>query len=187
MRLLTALVAVPGTVAAIRRGWTRPLDRAARSAAESLRTPERDAVVRVATDLGSLYAVGAVTGLLMMGGRRRRAQDVATAGLAAWTAAQVAKRVLPRERPYEADGAERLVPVPTGSSWPSGHAAVAVALAHELGSGRGRIVRTVLRSIARFVGLSRVYVGVHHLSDVVAGAALGTLTSRAVRALRSSR
>lgn len=187
MRLLTALAVVPGSAALIRRGWTRPLDRAARLAADSLRTPERDAVVRVATDLGSLYAVGATTGLLLMLGRRRRASDVALTGVVAWTAAQVAKRALPRERPYQADGAERLVPAPTGSSWPSGHAAVAVAMARELGTGRGRLVRGLLSTTARLVGLSRVYVGVHHLSDVVAGSALGTIAARTARGLRSAR
>jgi membrane-associated phospholipid phosphatase len=187
MRLLTALAVVPGTAAAIRRGWTRPLDRVARAAVGHLRSPERDAVVRVATDLGSLYAVGAVTGLLLMGGRRRRAQDVAVTGVTAWTAAQVAKRALPRERPYEAHGVERLVPVPTGSSWPSGHAAVAVAMARELGAGRGWFVRSLLGVTARLVGLSRVYVGVHHLSDVVAGSGLGTISASVTRGLRRTR
>jgi membrane-associated phospholipid phosphatase len=184
MGLTAAFAAVVTSAAAVRRGWARPVDVAARSFAGALRTPERDAVVRVATDLGSLYAVAAVSGAFLMLGRPRRAGDVALAGAAAWSAAQVAKRTLPRGRPYEVADTERLVPIPAGSSWPSGHAAVAVAMAHVLGSRRGVLVRTMLGGTARLVGLSRVYVGVHHLSDVVAGYGLGAITARLTARMR---
>jgi membrane-associated phospholipid phosphatase len=184
MGLVSAFAAVVGSASAVRSGWARPVDAAARSFATALRTPERDAVVRVATDLGSLYAVGAVSGFHLLLGRPRRAGDVALAGAAAWTVAQVAKRTLPRERPYEAADAERLVPVPSGSSWPSGHAAVAIAMAHVLGARHGILVRSLLAAVARLVGLSRVYVGVHHLSDVVAGYGLGVISARVTGLVR---
>jgi len=184
MGLVSALVTVVGSASAVRSGWARPVDAAARSFSSALRTPERDAFVRVATDLGSLYAVGAVSGAYLLAGRPRRAGDVALAGAGAWTLAQVAKRTLPRERPYEVADAERLVPIPSGSSWPSGHAAVAIAMADVLGSRRGIIVRSLLAACARLVGLSRVYVGVHHLSDVVAGHGLGVITARVTRLVR---
>jgi membrane-associated phospholipid phosphatase len=187
MGLISALVAVIGSASAVRSGWARPADAAARSFTGALRTPERDAFVRVATDLGSLYAVGTVAGLFLVVGRPRRAGDIALAGGAAWTAAQVAKRTLPRGRPYEVAGSERLVPVPSGSSWPSGHAAVAVAMAHVLGAQRGVVVRSLLGGTARLVGLSRVYVGVHHLSDVVAGYGLGAITARLTGLVRRRR
>jgi membrane-associated phospholipid phosphatase len=184
MGLVSALVAIIGSASAVRSGVARPVDAAARSFSAALRTPERDAFVRVATDLGSLYAVGAVSGAFLLLGRRRRAGDVALAGASAWTVAQVAKRTLPRERPYEVADVERLVPIPSGSSWPSGHAAVAVAMAHVLGSGRGILVRSLLMTCARLVGLSRIYVGVHHLTDVVAGYGLGAITARMTGLLR---
>jgi undecaprenyl-diphosphatase len=184
MGLVSAFAAVIGSASSVRSGWARPVDAAARSFASALRTPERDAFVRVATDLGSLYAVGAVCGAFLVLGRPRRAADVALAGGAAWSAAQVAKRTLPRERPYQVAAAERLVPVPSGSSWPSGHAAVAIAMAHVLGARRGILVRGLLTTTARLVGLSRIYVGVHHLSDVVAGHGLGVITARVIGLVR---
>jgi membrane-associated phospholipid phosphatase len=184
MGFLSALITVGGSASAVRSGWARPSDAAARAIAQRLRTPERDAFVRVATDLGSLYAVGAVAGAFLVLGRTRRAGDVALAGASAWTVAQAAKRALPRGRPYEVAGAQRLVPVPSGSSWPSGHAAVAVAMAQVLGARHGIVVRSALGMTARLVGLSRIYVGVHHLSDVVAGFGLGTIAARASGVVR---
>jgi len=184
MGLTAAFAAVIGSAVAVRTGSARPIDAAARAFAGALRNPERDAVVRVATDLGSLYAVAAVSGTCLMFGRPRRAGDIALAGAAAWSVAQVAKRTLPRGRPYEVTGTQRLVPIPAGSSWPSGHAAVAVAMAHVLGERRGVLVRTLLGGTARLVGLSRIYVGVHHLSDVVAGYGLGEITARLTGRLR---
>jgi undecaprenyl-diphosphatase len=93
----------------------------------------------------------------------------------------VAKPLLPRERPYQADGAERLVVEPSGSSWPSGHAAVAAALAATLGEGRGPLERALLTGTAWAVGVSRVYVGVHHPTDVIAGHGLGALSASLIR------
>jgi membrane-associated phospholipid phosphatase len=180
--LSTALVVVSGS--AVRDGHAAGPDAEARRRMEELRTPERDAFVRVATDLGSLYGVGVVAGALGVAGRPRLALRVGIAGATAWTLAQAAKPLLPRERPYQADGAERLVVEPAGSSWPSGHAAVAAAMAVTIGEGRGPLTRGLLGAVAVAVGASRVYVGVHHASDVVAGLGLGSLSARLVRGLR---
>jgi len=177
--LSTALVVASGL--AVRDGRGATLDAAVRRRVEALRTPERDGFVRVATDLGSLYGVGVVAGTLAVAGRPRLALRVGQAGAIAWTLAQAAKPLLPRERPYQADGAERLVVEPAGTSWPSGHSAVAAAMAETLGEGRGPLTRGALRVAAVAVGLSRVYVGVHHASDVIAGLGIGGLSARVVR------
>jgi len=89
------------------------------------------------------------------------------------------------DRPYLTGAAERLVVRPAGTSWPSGHAAVAAALAATLGEGRGPAVRGLLTASAAAVGVSRVYVGVHHASDVVAGFGLGGLTASLLRGFRA--
>jgi undecaprenyl-diphosphatase len=72
--------------------------------------------------------------------------------------------------------------VPSTSSFPSGHVAVAVVLYGSLTLVARRLVpgHRVPRStwllpacVALVVGCSRVYEGVHHPTDVVAGALLG--------------
>jgi membrane-associated phospholipid phosphatase len=139
-------------------------------------TPPLDRVVSATTDLGSVYAVVGTAGVLAAAGRRRTAVDVLTLGGAAWTVAQASKTRVRRQRPYEADGVRRLVRPPTGSSFPSGHAAVGAAVYSLLAErARGRRSRLLLTSVAAYVPLSRVYVGVHYPTDVVGGAGLGVL------------
>jgi len=183
MHPVTAAALVAASALAVRDGRADASDAALRERITGLRTPERDAVVRVATDLGSLYGVGAVSGLLALSGRSGLAVRVALSGATAWTLAQAAKPLLPRERPYQSDGAERIVVEPAGTSWPSGHSAVAAAMASTLGEGRGPLTRGALGAIAAAVGVSRVYVGVHHPSDVVAGYGIGALSASLVRLL----
>lgn len=132
-----------------------------------------DSVVGATTDLGSVFALAGASAALAATGRRRQAAEVAGAGMVAWTAAQAAKQFGERPRPYQADGVARLVAEPAGSSWPSGHAAVAVAVCAALGPHLSRTAHRAAGALAGFVALSRVYVGVHYLSDVVAGVAIG--------------
>jgi len=178
--VLSAVLVVASGLAA-RDGSATAFDVEVRRRVATLRSPRRDAVLRVATDLGSLYGVGVVAGGAAVLGHPRLARRVAAAGATAWGIAQAAKPMLPRERPYQADGAERLVVEPAGTSWPSGHAAVAAAMASTLGQGRGVLARTLLGATAVAVGTSRIYVGVHHASDVIAGLGIGAISARLVR------
>ena len=84
------------------------------------------------------------------------------------------KRVFERPRPSLVDPAVHpLVPVPHSYSMPSGHAATAFAAAVAVGLIHPRL-RWPLLVLAALIGLSRVWLGVHYLSDVLAGAALGS-------------
>jgi membrane-associated phospholipid phosphatase len=176
-----ATLVVAASAAAVRDGRADAPDAAVRAWVSARRDPQRDAFLRVATDLGSLPGAAVVSGLVALSGRPGLARRVAAASATAWTLAQVAKPLLPRERPYEANGAERLVNEPAGTSWPSGHAAVAAAMARTLGEGRGPLTRGALAAVASAVAVSRIYVGVHHASDVVAGYGLGSLSAALVR------
>jgi undecaprenyl-diphosphatase len=62
--------------------------------------------------------------------------------------------------------------MPWTSSFPSGHSASAAAFAMGAALERPRTA-AVLAPLAVAVGYSRVHVGVHHPSDVIAGAAIG--------------
>ena len=88
--------------------------------------------------------------------------------------------IVPQRRPP----VHRLDPAPPTSSYPSGHTAASIALYCCLAlivlwlySGRGwaRALAVAGFCVPVFVGLSRVYMGEHYPSDVVAGALLGGL------------
>ena len=72
-------------------------------------------------------------------------------------------------------------------SFPSGHAAFAVALAASLGAGLGRMTRRVLATFALTVCVSRVCVGAHFPADVVAGALLALATVALVQVVMPAR
>lgn len=82
-----------------------------------------------------------------------------------------------RARPYEVLPAMRqLVDHAMGRSFPSGHVTLAFAIATAVFFVHRR-AGTVFLCIAGIISLSRVIVGVHWPSDVLAGAALGTVTT----------
>ncbi|WP_157041536.1 phosphatase PAP2 family protein [Nitriliruptor alkaliphilus] len=170
--------------ALVRTGAGDGIDRAARDALARPLGPRADLAIGAVTDLGSIYGLAGIAATLWAGGRRRPALDAAVAGGAAWAVAQGMKPTLHRPRPYQVDAAERLVAVPAGSSWPSGHSAVAAATATSLSPHLGPVPRLVSAGFVGTVAVSRLYVGVHHLTDVVAGVAVGHLCARAVRGVR---
>jgi membrane-associated phospholipid phosphatase len=85
---------------------------------------------------------------------------------------------------------ERRVPMPTSTSFPSGHSASGFAFAGAVaGSMPG--VAIPLRGLASVVAYSRVHTGVHYPGDVIVGSLVGVTvgeaTVLAARALRRQR
>jgi undecaprenyl-diphosphatase len=129
--------------------------------------------------LGSLVGVSAAITLALLVLRRRNAAVVAIAvPLAAFLSSELLKLIFHHARPLHA-----LIPVPHSYSFPSGHATAAAAtyitlgllLADRLtGATAKRLCLAASVLIALAIAGSRVYLGVHYLSDVVAGLALGT-------------
>ncbi|HSJ43403.1 MAG TPA: phosphatase PAP2 family protein [Euzebyales bacterium] len=148
------------------------------------RSGQTDRLIAAATDLGSMYGVVGTATALGAAGYRRLARDVMAVGSAAWVVAQGAKTRVRRERPYQAEGVARLIRPPTGSSYPSGHAAVTAAMMSVIAADGGRPVRLTAGGLVVFVAASRVYVGVHYPSDVLGGAGMGLLLARSWRAIR---
>jgi membrane-associated phospholipid phosphatase len=137
-------------------------------------SPLADRVVAGTTDLGSLHGVSGAAAVLALSGHREVAADVLAVGLSAWFLGQTNKRFVRRQRPYEADGVRRLIRPPTGSSFPSGHAAVGMAIMARSGERAPDPAReALLTALGAYVCLSRIYVGVHYPSDVIGGAGLG--------------
>jgi membrane-associated phospholipid phosphatase len=101
---------------------------------------------------------------------------VATNGVAAWLAAKLVKRIVGRARPAEASpsvGTLRIGSADDGFGFPSGHAAVATALARDLSRHGSTEVKVFVCGLACLVGASRIYVGAHYPLDIIGGWALG--------------
>jgi undecaprenyl-diphosphatase len=97
------------------------------------------------------------------------------------------KSLFRRHRPvWESDVARpHRLRTPRSTSFPSGHASSAFTAAGVLAPGDP--LGPLYYALAVVVASSRVYVKIHHASDVVAGAALGVgLAAVARRALRSA-
>jgi undecaprenyl-diphosphatase len=119
-----------------------------------------------------------ISGILWLRGRGSDAVLVSGGLLGASVLAHGLKLFLARPRP---DVPELLVAMPSDFSFPSAHTAQAVAFALVCAVAAGRGVATTtgmlvwgaLIMAAVLVGISRVYLQVHYVSDVVAGAMLG--------------
>jgi len=105
----------------------------------------------------------------------------AVAGGAAWALANAAKVIANRPRPYQvvADAVLRQPPA-HGTSFPSSHTAVTVAVVIALVPFLPRALAWVAIAYAVLVGWSRVYLGVHYPLDVLAGAGIGMAVGGAV-------
>ncbi|MBR5479887.1 MAG: phosphatase PAP2 family protein [Clostridia bacterium] len=85
----------------------------------------------------------------------------------------VIKEIVGRPRPFVVvPGAELLVSIPHGSSFPSSHAATSFAAAASIFCFN-KIHGAVALALALIIGFTRIYLYVHFLSDVVVGAVLG--------------
>ena len=87
------------------------------------------------------------------------------------------KLLIRRPRPSLA-GLPALTETPTQFSFPSAHAATSFAGA--LSYSRLTVPAVPLYALAVSLSLSRLYLGVHYPSDVIAGALLGTVLSGCV-------
>jgi undecaprenyl-diphosphatase len=157
-----------------------PGDQTAIELVERLRTGWLTDAAKLFTHLGSLAVVGplAFVGAALLVARRRWAEfAVLVAGMVLiFAGVHELKALVDRPRP-----GGRLISV-AGSSFPSAHAAystfyvwLAVTIVMRLRPGMARGAGVVVAGIAltALVGLSRVYLGVHYLSDVSGGWALG--------------
>ncbi|MCJ1674246.1 MULTISPECIES: bifunctional phosphatase PAP2/diacylglycerol kinase family protein [unclassified Rathayibacter] len=126
-----------------------------------------------AADHGVLwFGLGAL--LLLAGRPREAARGAASLAAASAAANLVGKQLFGGVRPLVVDVpvGRRLARVPTSPSFPSGHAASAAAFAAGVALENPRVGLAVA-PLAAAVAFSRLHVGVHWLSDVVGGAALG--------------
>ena len=91
---------------------------------------------------------------------------------------QAVAQVWDRPRPYASHGsADHLLSAPsTDPSFPSDHAAAAFAIAFAV-LGYSRRVGIAYLAAATLIGISRIAVGMHYPSDVIAGALVGFIAA----------
>jgi undecaprenyl-diphosphatase len=125
--------------------------------------------------LGWIAAGGAVGAAK---GSPRLAVELPAVVLAAFGLNVAVKRVVGRSRPLSDAVTPHLISAPGSSSFPSTHAATAAAGAVAIGARAPALVPVVLAA-AVAMAASRVYLGVHHGSDIAAGLVLGATTGGA--------
>ncbi|MEP7034254.1 MAG: phosphatase PAP2 family protein [Actinomycetota bacterium] len=130
-----------------------------------------------AANYSRLSMTAAVALAALGGGRGRRAAAHGLVSVGATSALVniVAKLATRRSRPARGDlgvPATRHLPMPTSSSFPSGHSAAAFAFATGVGH-TWPAAAFPLMGLAGTVAYSRVYTGVHYPGDVAAGSLVG--------------
>jgi undecaprenyl-diphosphatase len=119
-----------------------------------------------------------IAGILWLRGRAADALLVSGGLFGAFVLVHGLKRLFARSRPNVQD---LLVSMPSDFSFPSAHTtqatafalACAMALSRHVSTTAGLLIWGCLTLTALLVGISRVYLQVHYVSDVVAGAVLG--------------
>lgn len=89
---------------------------------------------------------------------------------------KVIKKAFSRPRPFvDVPSVTMLLAPPDEFSFPSGHTAAAFVVATVVGVWFVALVPLLL-AVAVLIGISRVYLGVHYPTDVIAGAFLGVVS-----------
>jgi undecaprenyl-diphosphatase len=155
-------------------------------------SPVSDRYIALVSDLGEgLGWVAAGVGVAWLGGPRGRRAGIATALASLGTTYVVQRMVKPifrRRRPFVSREV-LVVGIRTGDhSFPSGHTASSFAAATSLATFYPNAAPLVF-TLATLVGASRVHLGHHFPSDVMAGALIGigtgTLTAWLLKLPRS--
>lgn len=156
-----------------------PLDNATSSFIISIRSPELTNTMNIITNISGSYALIVFTTLFIILIKKKKYPLAITINLiAVFITSQLAKAIVERDRPLD-----MLVSAP-GYSYPSGHSMVGLAYFSFLSYLvikyiPNKIVKIILPIVFTItillVGFSRIYLGVHYLSDVLAGFLLGAI------------
>jgi undecaprenyl-diphosphatase len=146
---------------------------------QSLRNDRLDVVARLLTFLGNtetLVGLAFVAAALFLRLHRPWAAVLSAASTLGLPINLAMKQITPRTRPQ--DGMIHVILPAVGLSFPSGHAMVSVMFygflammvwIHVPDRGARIAVTTFLAVLPVFIGASRIYLGAHWFSDVIAG------------------
>lgn len=135
----------------------------------ALRSPLLTTFFSAVSAFGSAVGITLILGGLYLGGKPDAAVLSAAASVLAGAVEYALNLLVQRSRPPV-----EMLEQPWTSSFPSGHATIAFATATVLGATIPQL-RPYVYLVAALIAVSRLYMGVHYPSDVVAGAILGIL------------
>lgn len=144
-----------------------------------------DAIMVSFTVLGIPYIMALLSVPLWVRGKKNEAFDLLVSIVVISVSVELIKLAIGRERPFEVLTGVNVVSfggfsTASDPSFPSAHAARAFAAAAILVKGRPRGTVLVGVAVATMIGLSRIYLGVHWPSDVLAGALFGIVFALAL-------
>jgi membrane-associated phospholipid phosphatase len=158
------------------------IDEAVDAAFEPLRG--RPGIDRAAVVVSNLADFGFIWVLLALLKARRRGPDrrravvsLAAAGFSSLLVSRAVKSAVERQRPD--DHLEAAVRTPSSSSFPSGHTLAAFCTAFVLADSEVQTAVNV--GFASAVAASRVHLRAHHPTDVIGGAAIGSILGLGLR------
>ena len=154
---------------------------------ENIRCGFLNAIMIFFTTIGNSGIIWIVIGALMLIPKKYREAgfDILLAMAVCYILNDIIiKNIVCRERPYTAiQELTTIVPQLSSYSFPSGHACSSFAFAAVFTKIFGR-KGAFIYIPATLVALSRPYVGVHYMTDVIVGMAVGTVGSLAVFTIR---
>lgn len=149
------------------------------NAIPSLRSEIIDAIAQGLAVINRVVILVVVS--LMLCKKRTQIRDWCLVYLGGSAVAWALKELIQRPRPFETGAITPLVEA-TGYAFPSGHATVLFA-AFPLLVTAYPSYRWLILVIAMILILTRVYLGIHYISDIIGGAVIGIVVSQIMLAI----
>lgn len=148
--------------------------------------PAVDRVMYSLSELGDFSLIWHTVSVAqaLRGGRLAEQRSIrlsVTLGLESLLVNGMVKQLVRRDRPAPPLERPHHLRQPLTSSFPSGHASAAMCAATLLSDGASRPVRLGWYTLAAATAWSRLHVGIHHPSDVLAGLVIGRGIGTAAR------
>ena len=156
---------------------------------EFVRHPLLNAIFIFITRLGDAGWIWIVTGVILLVSKRHRREGKAVllALLIGFILTNlILKNIIARPRPYTVlEGLKILIQEPSDYSFPSGHTCSSFAAALTMLRISDRRLGIAASILAVLIAFSRLYIGVHYPTDVLAGAVIGAFSAwMAVKAVK---
>lgn len=137
------------------------------------------------TQIGSIHALGILLLLFLLAKRYHIVLKLLLTAMLAYLVTGFAKDIWGRVRPHEfLLDVVNLDYIVRGPGYPSGHMALATAMALVIGYQTPKKYRWILAVLIIAVGLSRMFLGIHAPLDIVGGFAIGWAAYALVRHVR---